>query len=69
MTGIRFPERGYIFFQNTKVEEDDMGGACSTNGEEKRVQVIGGKARGKEPLGRPRQRWADNIKTELGEVG
>jgi hypothetical protein len=30
-------------------EEDEMGGACSTNGgEEEHVQVIGGKARGKE---------------------
>jgi hypothetical protein len=26
------------------------------------------KARGKEPLGRPRRRWVDNIKMDLGEV-
>jgi hypothetical protein len=25
--------------------------------------------RGKEPLGRPRRRWVDNIRTDLGEVG
>jgi hypothetical protein len=32
-----------------KVEVDEMSGSCSTNErEEKRVQVIGGKARGKE---------------------
>jgi hypothetical protein len=31
------------------VEEDDMGGSCSTNGGEKElVLVIGGKLRGKE---------------------
>jgi hypothetical protein len=31
------------------IEEDEMGGPCSTNGgEEERVQIIGGKARGRE---------------------
>jgi hypothetical protein len=29
---------------------------------------FGGK-RGKGPLGRPRHRWKDNIKTDLGETG
>jgi hypothetical protein len=24
---------------------------------------------GKRPLGRPRRRWVDNIKTDLGEIG
>ena len=28
-----------------------------------------GKAEGKRPLGRPRRRWEDNIKTDLQEVG
>jgi hypothetical protein len=47
-----------------------MGGSCSTNGgEEERVWIIGGEARGKEPLGRPRRRWVDNIRMDLGEVG
>jgi hypothetical protein len=27
------------------------------------------KTRRKEPLGRPRCRWVDNIKTDLGELG
>jgi hypothetical protein len=31
--------------------------------------VVGGKARGKETLGRPRRRWLDNIKMDLVEVG
>jgi hypothetical protein len=40
-----------------------MDEACSTNGgEEKSVQVVGRRAKVKEPLGRPRRRWADNIK-------
>jgi hypothetical protein len=30
--------------------------------------VIGGKAR-RRPLGRPRLRWVDNIRMDLGEVG
>jgi hypothetical protein len=47
-----------------------MSGSCSTKGgEEERVQVICGKARGKEPLGRPRRRWVNNIRMDLGEVG
>jgi len=28
-----------------------------------------GKREGKRPLGRPRRRWEDNIKTDLREVG
>jgi hypothetical protein len=32
-------------------------------------KIIGGKAREKEPLGRPRRRWVDNIRMDLGEVG
>jgi hypothetical protein len=28
-----------------------------------------GKPDGKIPLGRPRRRWVDNIKMDLGEVG
>jgi hypothetical protein len=45
-----------------------MGGPCSANGgEEERVLV--GKPEGKRPLGRPRRRWVDNIRIDLGEVG
>jgi hypothetical protein len=28
-----------------------------------------GKPGGKRPLGRPRRRWVDNIKTDLREIG
>jgi hypothetical protein len=31
--------------------------------------VVGGKARGKKPLGRPIRRWLDNIRMDLVEVG
>ena len=32
-------------------------------------RVLVGKPEGKRPLGRPRLRWEDNIKTDLQEVG
>ena len=32
-------------------------------------KVLVGKPEGKRPLGRPRRRWEENIKTELQEVG
>jgi hypothetical protein len=43
-----------------------MGGACSTNGGEKRnaCRLLVGKPEGTRPLGRPRRRWVD-----LVEVG
>jgi hypothetical protein len=28
-----------------------------------------GKPEGRRPLGRPRRRWVDNIRMDLGEVG
>ena len=31
--------------------------------------VLVGKPEGKSPLGRPRRRWDDNIKTDLQDVG
>jgi len=32
-------------------------------------RVLVGKPEGKIPLGRPRRRWEDNIKTDIQEVG
>jgi hypothetical protein len=39
--------------------------------EEKRNACIllVGKPKGKIPLGKPRRRWVDNIRMDLGEVG
>jgi hypothetical protein len=52
------------------VEEDEMGGSCSTNGEKRNAyRLLVGKPEGKRPLGRPRRRWVDNIRMDLGEVG
>jgi len=39
-------------------------------GEERGVyRVVVGKTEGRRPLGRPRRRWEDNIKTDPQEVG
>jgi len=39
-------------------------------GEERGVyRVLVGKTEGRRPLGRPRRRWEDNIKTDPQEVG
>jgi hypothetical protein len=32
-------------------------------------RVLVGRSEGKRPLGRPRRRWEDNIKMDLGELG
>jgi hypothetical protein len=32
-------------------------------------RILVGRPEGKRPLGRPRYRWEDNIKMDLGEIG
>jgi hypothetical protein len=32
-------------------------------------RLLVGKPEGRRPLGRPRRRWVDNIRMDLGEVG
>jgi hypothetical protein len=32
-------------------------------------RILVGQPEGKRPLGRPRRRWVDNIKMDLGEIG
>ena len=45
-------------------------GHVARMGEETEVyRVLVGKPEGKRPLGRPRRRWVDNIRTDLQEVG
>jgi hypothetical protein len=51
---------------NDKVEKDGIGKACSMNGGKRNAyMLLVGKPEGKEPLGRPRRIWADNIKMDL----
>ena len=45
-------------------------GHVACMGEERGVcRVLVGKPEGRRPLGRPRRRWVDNIRTDLQEVG
>jgi hypothetical protein len=46
-----------------------MGGACSTNGEKRNAyRIFVGKSEGKRQLGRPRRRWEDTIRMDLGGI-
>jgi hypothetical protein len=50
--------------------EDAVGRACSTNGEKTNLyKILDGKPEGRRPLGRPRNRWLDNIKIDVRERG
>ena len=54
----------------SKIEKNEMGGACGAYGAgERSVQGSGGNPEGRRPMGRPRRRWEDNIKMDLQEVG
>jgi hypothetical protein len=47
-----------------------MGGTYSTNGEKRNAYKLSVEMpEENRPLGRPRPRWVDNIKVDLGEVG
>jgi hypothetical protein len=47
-----------------------MGGPSNTNGDKRNAyRLLVGKPEEKRPLGRPRRRWVDNIRMDLGEVG
>jgi hypothetical protein len=53
-----------------QVEEDEIGGPCSTSGERgTRIDYWWESQKGKRPLGSPRRRWVDNIRLDVGEVG
>ena len=47
-----------------------MVGACGAyGGQDSAYRVLLGRPDGKRPLGRPRHRWENNIKTDLQEIG
>jgi hypothetical protein len=52
-----------------QVKENEMSGACSTNGEKwNACRLMVGKQEGKRTLGRLRRRWVDNIRIDLKEI-
>ena len=53
-----------------KIEKNKVAGHVVRMEEGRGVhRVLVGKPEGKRPLGRPRRRWDDNIKTDLEEEG
>jgi hypothetical protein len=45
-------------------------GHVARKGEKRNAyRLLAGKPEGRRPLGRPRRRWVDNIRMDLGEVG
>jgi hypothetical protein len=52
------------------MKEDEVGWTCGTHGEGIAIYtVLVGRPEGKRPLGRPRRRWENNIKLDVGETG
>jgi hypothetical protein len=52
-------------FSGKQIEDNEMGGAWSTNGDNGGVyRVLVGKPEGRRQFGRPRSRWEDNIKMD-----
>jgi hypothetical protein len=47
-----------------QIKEDDVGGACSTHGDDKCVKILVGNHEVKRILGMPRCVWEDNIKID-----
>jgi hypothetical protein len=59
-----------VYYNSEKIENNEIGGACSTYGEEEMsIQGFGGKPNGKRPLGRPGRRCEDNLKMDLQDRG
>jgi hypothetical protein len=57
---------------NTMIKSRGMrwAGHVARMGQRRNVyRLLVRKPEGKRPLGRPRRRWADNIKMDLGEIG
>jgi hypothetical protein len=46
-----------------------VGHVARKGGKRNAYRLLVGKPEGKRPLGRPRRRWVDNIRMDLGEVG
>jgi hypothetical protein len=58
------------YYSGDQIKKNEMGRTCSTYGGEKRcIHDFGKKTGGKEPLGKPRRGWEDNIIIDLREMG
>jgi hypothetical protein len=63
--------KGLLYlFRIIKSRKMRWAGHVARMGEKRNAyRVLVGKPKGKRPLGRPRRRWVDNIRLDLGEVG
>jgi hypothetical protein len=53
-----------------KLRRMRLAGHVARMGEKRNMyRLLMGKPEGKRPLGKPRRRWVDNIRMDLGEVG
>jgi hypothetical protein len=60
----------YTKYYGDQINEDDRGGTCSKYGEIRNTHnILVVKSEGKRPFGRPRRRWEDNIRLDLGGIG
>jgi hypothetical protein len=60
---IHNEELNDLYSPDDKTEKNEMGGACSADGEGRGMyRVLVGKPEGKRPLWRPRRRREDNIR-------
>jgi hypothetical protein len=67
---LRKEELHNLYSSPSQVKEDEMGRACSTNGEKwNAYRILVGKPERRRPLGRPRRRWVHDIKMNLREIG
>jgi hypothetical protein len=56
-------------YAGNQIENNEMGRLWSTYGEKRDAyRILVGRSEGRRPLGRPRRRWEDNIKTYLQDV-
>jgi hypothetical protein len=59
-----------LYSSPRRVEEDEVGGTCGTDGEKRNgYRLVVGKPEGKRQLGRTRRKWMDNIMMALLEIG
>jgi hypothetical protein len=58
-----------IYYKRDQIKKDTMSGACRTDGrDEKCIKYFRWNTGRKEPLGRPRCGWEDNIRMDLREI-
>jgi hypothetical protein len=50
------------------MNEDEIGGACSTHEFRNEYDILIGETEWKRPLGRPWYRWEDNIRMDLTDL-